>query len=63
MGVGVLGLRIVGGAMKEGKGGNVTVYRKDLGKEVGRVDEAREECKAEKVLAYPLLQPIETHVD
>ncbi len=29
---------IVGGAMKEGKGSNVTVYREDLGKEVGRVD-------------------------
>jgi hypothetical protein len=41
----------------------VAVYREDLGKEVGRVDEAGEEYKAEEVLAYPLLQPIETHVD
>ena len=41
----------------------MTVYREDLGKEVGRVDEAREEYKAEEVLVYPLLQPIETHVD
>ncbi len=41
----------------------MAVYREDLGKEVGRVDEAREEYKAEEVLADPLLQPIETHVD
>ena len=41
----------------------MAVYREDLCKEVGRVDEAREEDKAEEVLAYPLLQPIETHVD
>jgi hypothetical protein len=34
----VWGLRIVGGVMKEGEGGNVTVYRKDFGKEIGRVD-------------------------
>jgi hypothetical protein len=59
----VWGLRIVGGAMKEGVGGNVTVYREDFGKEIGRVDEAGEEYKAEKILAHPLLQPFETHVD
>ena len=41
----------------------MAVYREDLCKEIGRVDEAREEYKAEEVLAYPLLQPIETHVD
>ena len=41
------GLRIVGGAMKEGEGSNVAVYWEDLCKEVGRVDEAREEYKAE----------------
>ena len=34
----VWGLRIVGGAMKEGEGGNVAVYREDFGKEIGRVD-------------------------
>ncbi len=32
------GLRTVGGAMKEGEGSNVVVYREDFGKEVGRVD-------------------------
>ncbi len=31
-------MRIVGGAMMEGEDSNVTVYREDLGKEVGRVD-------------------------
>ena len=41
----------------------MTVYREDLGKEIGRVDEAGEEYKAEEVLAYSLLQPIETHVN
>ena len=37
---------------------------KDFGEEVGGVDEAGEEDKAEKVLAHPLLQlqPVETHV-
>ncbi len=51
------------GSVKEGEGGNVTVYREDFGKEVGWVDEAGDKYKAEKILAYPLLQPIETHVD
>ena len=41
----------------------MAVYREDFCKEVGRVDEAREEYKAEEVLVYPLLQSIETHVD
>ena len=62
VGVGVWGLRVVGGAVKEGKGGYVAVDGKDLGEEVGGVDEAWEEDKAEKVLAHPLLQPVETHV-
>ena len=58
----VWGWRIVGGDVKEGEGGNVTVYREDFGKEVGRVDEAGDKYKAEKILAHPLLQPVETHV-
>jgi hypothetical protein len=49
--------------MKEGEGGYVAVDGKDLGEEVGGVDQAGKEYKAEKILAYPLLQPIETHVD
>ena len=44
--VGVWGLRVVGGAVKEGKGGYVAVDGKDLGEEVGGVDEAGEEDKA-----------------
>ena len=48
--------------MKEGEGGNVPIYREDFGEKVGGVDEAGEEDKAEKVLAHPLLQPVETHV-
>ena len=59
MGVGVWRLRVVGGAVKEGKGDYVAV---DVKEEVGGVDEAGEEDKAEKVLAHPLLQPVETHV-
>ena len=58
----VLGLRIVGSAMKEGKGGNVAIDREDFSEEIGGVDEAGEKDKAEKVLAHPLLQPVETHV-
>ena len=42
------GLRIVGVAMKEGEGSNVTVYREDLGKEVGRVDEAGRNTRRRK---------------
>jgi hypothetical protein len=41
----------------------VTIYREEFSEEVSGVDEAGEEDKAEKMLAYPLLQPIETHVD
>jgi hypothetical protein len=61
----VWGLRIVGGAMKEGKGGNVAIYRENFSEEVGGVNEAGEEYKykAEKLLAHPLRQPVETHVD
>ena len=62
MGVGVWRLRVIGCAVKEGKGGYVAVDGKDLGEKVGGVDEAGEEDKAEKVLAHPLLQPVETHV-
>ena len=58
----VLGLRIVGGAVKEGKGSYVAIYREDFSEEIGGVDEAGEKDKAEKVLAHPLLQPVETHV-
>ena len=39
-------LRMVGGAVKEGKGGYVAVYGEDFGEEVGGVDEAGEEDKA-----------------
>ena len=46
MGVGVWRLRVVGGAVKEGKGGYVAVDGKDLGEEVGGVDEAGEEDEA-----------------
>ena len=46
MGVGVWRLRMIGGAVKEGKGGYMAVDGKDLGEEVGGVDEAREEDKA-----------------
>jgi hypothetical protein len=41
----------------------VTIYREDFGEEVDGVDEAGEEDKAEELLTYPLLQPIEPHVD
>ncbi len=41
----------------------MTIYREEFSEEVGWVDEAGEEDKAEKLLDYPLLQPIETYVD
>ncbi len=41
----------------------MTIYREDFGEEVGGIDEVGEEDKAEELLAYPLLQPIEPHVD
>ena len=40
----------------------MAVDGKNFGEEIGGVDEAGEEDKAEKVLAHPLLQPVETHV-
>ena len=40
----------------------MAVDGKDFGEEVGGVDQAGEEDKAEKVLAHPLLQPVKTHV-
>jgi len=40
VGVGVWRLRVIGCAVKEGKGGYVAVDGKDLGEEVGGVDEA-----------------------
>ncbi len=50
------------GCQKEGKGGNVAIDREDFSEEIGGVDEAGENDKAEKVLAHPLLQPVESHV-
>ncbi len=41
----------------------MSVDGKDFGKEVGRVDEAREKNKTEELLAGPLLEPIKSHVD
>ncbi len=52
----VLGLRIIGGAMKEGKGGNMAIDREDFSEEIGGVDEAGKKDKAKKVLAHPLLR-------
>ena len=46
VGVSVWRLRVVGGAVKEGKGGYVAVDGEDLGEEVGGVDKAGEEDKA-----------------
>ncbi len=57
MGGSVWGLRIVRGAVKEGEGGNVVVYKEDFSEEIGGGDEAGKEDKAEKLLADPLLQP------
>jgi hypothetical protein len=48
----------VWGAVKEGEGSKVTVYGKYFGKEVGGVDEAGKEYKAEEMLACPLLKPV-----
>ncbi len=53
----------VWGAVKEREGSNVTVDGKDFGKEVSGVDEAGKEDKMEELLAGPLLEPVETHVD
>ncbi len=48
----------VWGAVKEGEGCKVTVDGKYFGKEVGGVDEAGKEYKAEEMLACPLLKPV-----
>jgi hypothetical protein len=53
---GVWGLRMVGGAIKEGEGGYVAVDGKDFGEEIGGFYQAGEEDKAEQVLDHPLLQ-------
>ncbi len=45
----------VWGAVKEGEGSKVMKY---FGKEVGGVDEAGKENKAEEMLACPLLMPV-----
>jgi hypothetical protein len=54
----VWGLRMIGGAVKEREGDNVTVDGKDFGEEVGGVNKAGKEDKTE---ADPLLQPFESH--
>ena len=53
----------VWGAVKEGEGSKVMVDGEDVGEEVGGVDEAGKEDKTEELLAGPLLEPIESHVD
>ncbi len=49
---------MIGGAVKEREGDNVTVDGKDFGEEVGGVNKAGKEDKTE---ADPLLQPFESH--
>ncbi len=51
-------LRTIGGAVKEGEGCNVAVDWKDFSEEIGGVDEAGEEDKAEELLSRPLLHPV-----
>jgi hypothetical protein len=41
----------------------VAVDGKDFGEEVGGVNKARKKDKTEELLAGPLLEPIESHVD
>ncbi len=53
----------VWGAVKEGEGCKVTVDGKYFGKEVGVVDEAGKEYKAEEMLACPLFKPVQMHVN
>jgi hypothetical protein len=48
----------VWGTVKEREGSKVTVDGKYFGKEVGGVDEAGKEYKAEEMLACPLLKPV-----
>ena len=45
-------------AVKEGEGSKVTVDGKYFGEEVGGVDEAGKEYKAEEILACPLFKPV-----
>ena len=45
-------------AVKEGEGSKVTVDGKYFSKEIGGVDEAGKEYKAEEMLACPLLKPV-----
>jgi len=48
----------VWGTVKEGEGSKVAIDGKYFGKEVGGVDEAGKEYKAEEMLACPLLKPV-----
>ena len=45
-------------AVKEGEGSKVAIDGKYFGKEVGGIDEAGKEYKAEEMLACPLLKPV-----
>ena len=45
-------------AVKEGEGSKVTVDGKYFSKEIGGVDEAGKEYKAEEMLACPLFKPV-----
>jgi hypothetical protein len=53
-----VGLRMIGGAMKERYGGDVTVDRQDFCKEVCGIDKARKEDKKGKFLTGPLLDSV-----
>jgi hypothetical protein len=55
----------VWGAVKEGEGSNVAIDRKDFGEKVGGVNKTRNTSKdkVDELLAGPLLEPIETHVN
>jgi hypothetical protein len=46
---------MIGGVVKEGESCNVAVDGKDFDEELGGVDEAGKEDKAEELLARPLL--------
>ena len=48
----------VWGAVEEGEGSKVTVDGKYFSKEIGGVDEAGKEYKAEEMLTCPLLKPV-----
>jgi hypothetical protein len=54
----VWGWRMIGCAVKEGEGCNVAVDGKDFGEEIGGVDDAGKEDKAEELLTGPLLHPV-----